>query len=62
MPVGVSATAEEALMKDSDFGSYKLEGNVPGERLGPIIPPLPPPPPKSLPGCICGVGLRINDP
>lgn len=45
LPIGVSATAEEALMKDSDFGSYKLEGNVPGERLGPIVPP----PPKKIP-------------
>lgn len=51
--VGVSGKAQEVLMKHLDFRSYKLEGNMHGERLVPIAPPK-----NSLPGCICRVGCK----
>lgn len=37
--VGVSGKAQEVLMKHSCAGSYKLEGNMRGERLVPIALP-----------------------
>lgn len=36
--IGVSGKAQKVLMKHLDFGSYRLEGNMHGEKLVPTAP------------------------